>query len=213
MLTTVWLDPRSAELRRDHGGGGLPRPAHRGPSLTAAKSTARLIASVVVTCIGLNIVAGDQYVADRAAEPGVSTRVREAWPRAAHAVADGRGHRHRDLAARAVEQLRRLHDRRARGPHRLQYLAVRVLQPPQPDHRRCSTRFTGFRVEHVPPTDTAAGDDAGRDHRNRSPRASKEVRHDSRRRRPRRNRRPRASREEPTKRASRCRRRTRSCSS
>ena len=34
------------------------------------------------------------------------------WPRGCSR--DGRGHRHRDLAARAVEQLRRLHDRRAR---------------------------------------------------------------------------------------------------
>jgi NhaC family Na+:H+ antiporter len=33
------------------------------PIVTSAKSTGRLIASVIGTCIGLNIIAGDQYVA------------------------------------------------------------------------------------------------------------------------------------------------------
>ena len=34
------------------------------PVVAAARSAAKLIAAVAATCIGLNIVAGDQYVAD-----------------------------------------------------------------------------------------------------------------------------------------------------
>jgi len=34
------------------------------PLLRRARSAGRLIATVAATCIGLNIVAGDQYVAD-----------------------------------------------------------------------------------------------------------------------------------------------------
>ena len=49
-------------LRRDHGGRrlpGAPGPPHR----DQRQVDGRLIASVIGTCIGLNIIAGDQYVA------------------------------------------------------------------------------------------------------------------------------------------------------
>ncbi len=50
----------------------------------------------------------------RPAQPGVPDRVRPPWPRPSHALQNGRGHRHRHVAARPMEQLWRLHDRRAR---------------------------------------------------------------------------------------------------
>jgi Na+:H+ antiporter, NhaC family len=62
MLTTIWLvlGALSFAAVMEHAGflARLVRPV-----VTSARSTGTLIASVVFTCIGLNIIAGDQYVA------------------------------------------------------------------------------------------------------------------------------------------------------
>ena len=63
MLTTVWLilGALSYAAVMEHA-GFLDRLM--APLLTRARSAGRLIATVAATCVGLNIVAGDQYVAD-----------------------------------------------------------------------------------------------------------------------------------------------------
>lgn len=63
MLTTIWLilGALSYAAVVEHA-GFLERLIE--PVVARARSTGRLIASVIATAIGLNIVAGDQYVAD-----------------------------------------------------------------------------------------------------------------------------------------------------
>ena len=63
MLTTVWLilGALSYAAVMEHA-GFLDRLMQ--PLLARARSAGRLIATVAATCIGLNVVAGDQYVAD-----------------------------------------------------------------------------------------------------------------------------------------------------
>ena len=63
MLTTVWLilGALSFAAVMEHA-GFLDRLM--APLLARARTAGRLIATVAATCIGLNIVAGDQYVAD-----------------------------------------------------------------------------------------------------------------------------------------------------
>jgi NhaC family Na+:H+ antiporter len=63
MLTTVWLilGALSFAAVMEHA-GFLDRLMR--PLLAGARSPGRLIATVAATCVGLNIVGGDQYVAD-----------------------------------------------------------------------------------------------------------------------------------------------------
>jgi NhaC family Na+:H+ antiporter len=63
MLTTIWLVLGALSFAAiAEGAGFLDRLI--APIVARAKSTGALIASVIFTAIGLNIVAGDQYVAD-----------------------------------------------------------------------------------------------------------------------------------------------------
>ncbi|HJT64630.1 MAG TPA: Na+/H+ antiporter NhaC family protein [Candidatus Limnocylindria bacterium] len=62
MLFTIWLVLGALSFAAVMEDAGFLERLIR-PVLGAAKSTGRLIASVVATCIGLNIIAGDQYVA------------------------------------------------------------------------------------------------------------------------------------------------------
>jgi NhaC family Na+:H+ antiporter len=62
MLTTIWLVLGALSFASIMEDAGFLERLIR-PVLARAKSTGRLIASVVATAIGLNIVAGDQYVA------------------------------------------------------------------------------------------------------------------------------------------------------
>ena len=149
MLTTIWLDPRRAELRRDHGGGGLPRsadqadrrprevdrPAHRGRHRHVHRPEHHR----------RRPVRGDRH-----AEPGLSRRVRPPRDRAADAVARGRGLRHGHVTARAVEQLRRLHGA-ALGVATIAYLPFCFFNLASPIISLLYG-FTGFRIEHVQPT-------------------------------------------------------------
>ena len=61
MLTTIWLvlGALSFAAVMEHA-GFLERLVR--PVLRAARSTGTLIASVIFTCLGLNILSGDQYV-------------------------------------------------------------------------------------------------------------------------------------------------------
>ena len=63
MLTTVWLilGALSFAAIMEHAGfiGRLMQPL-----VTRARTDGRLIATTALTCIGLNVIAGDQYVAD-----------------------------------------------------------------------------------------------------------------------------------------------------
>jgi NhaC family Na+:H+ antiporter len=63
MLTTVWLilGAMGFAAIMEHAGfiGRLIRPL-----VTRARSDGRLIAATGLTCIGLNVIAGDQYIAD-----------------------------------------------------------------------------------------------------------------------------------------------------
>jgi NhaC family Na+:H+ antiporter len=62
MLYTIWLVLGALSFAAVMEDAGFLERLIR-PVLAGAKSTGRLIASVVATCIGLNIIAGDQYVA------------------------------------------------------------------------------------------------------------------------------------------------------
>jgi Na+:H+ antiporter, NhaC family len=62
MLTTIWLVLGALSYAAIMEDAGFLERLIR-PVLARATSTGRLIASVIGTCIGLNIIAGDQYVA------------------------------------------------------------------------------------------------------------------------------------------------------
>jgi NhaC family Na+:H+ antiporter len=62
MLYTIWLVLGALSFAAIMESAGFLERLVR-PVLAAAKSTGRLIASVIATCIGLNVIAGDQYVA------------------------------------------------------------------------------------------------------------------------------------------------------
>jgi NhaC family Na+:H+ antiporter len=62
MLFTIWLVLGALSFAAIMEDAGFLERLIR-PVLAGAKSTGRLIASVVATCIGLNVIAGDQYVA------------------------------------------------------------------------------------------------------------------------------------------------------
>jgi NhaC family Na+:H+ antiporter len=61
MLTTVWLILGALSFAAIMEDAGMLERLIR-PVLAKAQSTGRLFAAVIFTCIGLNIVAGDQYV-------------------------------------------------------------------------------------------------------------------------------------------------------
>jgi NhaC family Na+:H+ antiporter len=61
MLNTIWLVLAALTFAAIMEEAGFLERLIR-PIIARAKSTGRLIASVVATCIGLNIIAGDQYV-------------------------------------------------------------------------------------------------------------------------------------------------------
>jgi NhaC family Na+:H+ antiporter len=62
MLTTIWLILGALSYAAIMEEAGFLERLIR-PIVARAKSTGRLIAAVIGTCIGLNIIAGDQYVA------------------------------------------------------------------------------------------------------------------------------------------------------
>ena len=148
-------DPRRAQLRRHHGGAPGSSTGSSRHLVRRAQTARRLILSVVGTCLGLNIVAGDQYVADVLPSRVLPRRVRAARARAPDAVAHGGGHRDRHVAARAVEQLRRLHDRACSASPPCSTCRA----PSSTSSTRWSPSIyalTGFRVERLPPSEADA---------------------------------------------------------
>ena len=117
-LTTIWLILAALSFGRDHGARRLPRSAPAtgrlaGPHPRAADPRCER---------QLHRPEHDRRRPVRrrcAAEPNVPHRVRTAWARARGPLTRGRGLRNRDLRARALEHVRRLHLRRARRTDRL----------------------------------------------------------------------------------------------
>ena len=116
MLNTIWLVLGALSFAAIMEDAGFLERLVR-PIVTSAKSTGRLIASVIGTCIGLNVIAGDQYVAIVMPSRVYRFEFAPAWDRPADAVAGGGGLGHGHFAAGAVEQLRGVHGRRAGGGH------------------------------------------------------------------------------------------------
>ena len=136
-------DPRSAELRRDHGGGGLPRSA--GQADRRQREVDRPTHRIRHRHVHRPEHRGRRPVRrDRHAEPGLPRRVRPPRDRAADAVAGGGGFRHGHVTARAMEQLRRLHGGGPRRAHD-RVPAVLLLQPGESDHL---ARLRLHRVPH-----------------------------------------------------------------
>ena len=109
--------PGRAELRGDHGGRRLPGAADPAGPRRARSRPAALIAAVVGHLHRPQHHRRRPVRRDRDAQPDLPARVRQARDRAADAVAGGRGFGHGHLAAHPVEQLRRVHGRRARRGH------------------------------------------------------------------------------------------------
>ena len=152
LLTTVWLVLAAMAFAAvlEHA-GFLDRLL--APVVTRARSRGQLILSVNASAIGLNVTAGDQYVADVLPGPDVPRRVRAARARAGGPQPCGRGLRHRDLTARAVEHVRRLHGRRARLPTAsyLPFCFFNLLSPVLD----VVYGFLGFKVRTITPPDEA----------------------------------------------------------
>ena len=64
LLTTVWLVLGGDGVRGDPRARRLPRPPVATPIVARASAAGRLILAVNASGIGLNVIAGDQYVAD-----------------------------------------------------------------------------------------------------------------------------------------------------
>ena len=208
MLTTIWLVLGALSYAAIMEEAGFLERLVR-PVLAAAKSTGRLIASVVFTCIGLNVIAGDQYVA--IVMPSRVYRLEFAK----------RGIAPRMLS-RAVEDSGTVTSPLVPWNSCGAYMAG-VLGVPTADYFiYCFFNllspvislfygFTGLRIEHVPPADTAAGDTPVADPAScrGHPRRYGMTAAD----RPPEGTGARASRRNRRSAASRCRRPTRSCSS
>ena len=142
MLSTIWLVLGALSFAAIMEDAGFLERLIR-PVLARAHDDGRLIASVIATCIGLNIIAGDQYVA--IVMPSRIYRLefarRGIAPRMLSRAVEDSGTVTSPLDP--VEQLRRLHGRRpGRRDDRL--LAVLLLQPHQPGD------LAGVRVQRVP---------------------------------------------------------------
>ena len=112
MLMTVWLILGALSYAAIVERAGFLDTLIK-PAVARAKSTGALIATVVGTAIGLNIVAGDQYVA--IVMPSRVYRLSSrSEDRPQDAVAHGGGRRDGHVAAGALEQLRGVHGGRAR---------------------------------------------------------------------------------------------------
>ena len=62
MMSDRLADPRRARVWRGHGARRIPRRLVQGV-INKAKSGGALVATVIFTAIGLNIIAADQYIA------------------------------------------------------------------------------------------------------------------------------------------------------
>ena len=145
MLTTIWLVLGALSFAAIMEDAGLPRaPDPAGPR--RAKSTGRLIASVIATCIGLNIIAGDQYVA--IVMPSRSTGSSSPSAASRRGCCRGRSRtrapsRRRSCPGTAAAPTWRASSASPRSP-----TCRSLLQPAQPVISLIYG-FTGFRIEHI----------------------------------------------------------------
>ena len=114
MLTTIWLvlGALSFAAVMEHA-GFLQRLLE--PIVSRTRRRGSLIAAVNGSGIGLNVIAGDQYVADVLPGADVPQGVRPPRPGATGAVPGGGGLRHGHLRPGAVEHLRRRTSRACSG--------------------------------------------------------------------------------------------------
>ena len=117
MLTTVWLILGALSFAAIMEEAGFLNRLIA-PMVSRAHTDAGAITSVAATSRRAQRRRRRPVRRRGPAQPGLPDRVRPPRAGPADAVANGRGHRHRHLAARAVEQLRRLHDRGARRADR-----------------------------------------------------------------------------------------------
>ena len=113
MLLTLWLIIGAVTFGTLLEEFGLIDAADRSDD-RAAKSTGRLFLTVFACAFGLNVVAGDQYIALVLPSRVFRPEFAEARPGGHQPVPAGRRLRHRHLAAGAVELVRRVHGGRAR---------------------------------------------------------------------------------------------------
>ena len=130
LLTTIWLvlGALSFAAVMEHA-GFLQRLLL--PIVSRTRRRGSLILAVNSSGVGLNVIAGDQYVADVLPATHVPRRVLQARAGSSGAVPGRRGLGDGDVGAGALEHLRRLHLRSARRLHR-RLLPVLLLQPAQP---------------------------------------------------------------------------------
>ena len=124
------------------------------PLIAAARTPGTLFLSVFACAFGLNVFAGDQYIALVLPEPGVPHHVRRPGPRTHQPSPARRRQRHRHLPAGAVELVRCVHGGRARrvdAPLR----ALRRLLLRQPHSSASCTASPGSSIEKVEPLDAA----------------------------------------------------------
>ena len=108
MLTTVWLilGAMSFGAMMDYGGFNTRLIT---PIIGKVKSVGMMVATVMVTALGLNIIAGDQYIAIVLPARMFMIEFRKRWPASGN-VGDCRGKfRNGDLSADPLELMRRLY--------------------------------------------------------------------------------------------------------
>ena len=113
MLTTIWLVLGALSLRRDHGARRFPGPAHQ-PDRRARQVDRRADRRGHLHGHRAEHPRRRPVRRDRHAQPRLPRSSSASAASRRGCCRDRRGHRDRDLAAGAVEQLRRLHGGRAR---------------------------------------------------------------------------------------------------
>ena len=130
MLSTVWLilGAMSFGAMMDYGGFNQRLIS---PIIQRLKSDGATIATVMLTSIGFNIVAGDQYIAIVLPARMFMLDLPPARPASRNAGHGRRELGHGDLAVDSLELVRRLHVGHAGRVH-IRLLSILLLQPTQP---------------------------------------------------------------------------------
>ena len=157
LLTTVWLVLAAMGFAAIVEHAGFLERLLR-PVVTRARSRGSLILAVNSSAIGLERHGRRSVRRRRAAGPDVPRRVRAQGPGTAGAQPGGGRLGNGDLAARALEHLRRLHVRRARRADGV-VPALLLLQPPEPHPRRRLriSRLQGPDADHTRRRERTAG--------------------------------------------------------
>jgi len=133
LLSTVWLVLAALSFAAILEHAGFLERLLR-PIVERARTRGQLILAVNASGVGLNVVAGDQYVADVLPSRMFSPEFQKE-ARAGSTLARGRGLGNGHVRPRPVEHVWRLHVRRARRLDRV-VLPLQLLQLAEPDPRR-----------------------------------------------------------------------------